>query len=273
MPDLHSPEYDELAEYFDLLNEKYAPYEQECDFVDQALQHHGKQGRAVLDLACGTGIHAIRLAQRGYVVTGVDLSPAMLAIARRKAAVAGLPITFVQADMKALSFHEQFDVALAVNYPVTFCVTEDDLQRFLHGVHAALRPGGVLLVDFLSVYGSKTSTSREWVEGEGPHGDRVRIECVREWSYDRARQVAMDKMIYFVERDGGITRFDGYHEWRIFYPQEMLAYLRRLGGFNILGLYRCWSLDGAPSGPNDVIIAEKPSSYASGRTRQVSTAG
>ena len=60
------------------------------------------------------------------------------------------------------------------------------------------------------------------------------------------------------DRISAITRFEGYEEWRIFYPQEMLTYLRLLGGFNVLGLHRCWDLDGDPAGPNFVVVAEKP---------------
>src|SRR5215472_2918927 len=59
-------------------------------------------GAALLDLACGQGRHAIALAQRGYRVTGLDLSASHLALARQAAAAEGVAVTWVEADMRAL---------------------------------------------------------------------------------------------------------------------------------------------------------------------------
>lgn len=57
------------------------------------------RGKEVLDLGCGTGRHALRLAAAGAVVSAVDFSEGMLGEARRKAGARGLPIKFVQHDL------------------------------------------------------------------------------------------------------------------------------------------------------------------------------
>lgn len=67
----------------------------------------------VLDIGCGTGSLSVLAAEAGHTVTGVDFSPAMIALAREKASVQGLSIDFHVADAKNLVFPGQaFDVIL-----------------------------------------------------------------------------------------------------------------------------------------------------------------
>lgn len=71
-------------------------------------------GQRVLDVGCGTGVVALAAARRGAVVTGADLTPALLANARRNAELAGLGIDFQEADVEALPFDDaSFDVVLS----------------------------------------------------------------------------------------------------------------------------------------------------------------
>jgi SAM-dependent methyltransferase len=68
----------------------------------------------VLDVGCGTGRHAVELALRGMRVTGVDLSPGMLAEARKRAGEAGVPVTWVHADATRFDLDERFDAAICL---------------------------------------------------------------------------------------------------------------------------------------------------------------
>lgn len=73
------------------------------------------EGRTVLDVGTGTGRGAIAIARRGAVVTGVDASNEMLAVARRQAADAGVPVTFQTGDAHALAFADRsFDSVLCL---------------------------------------------------------------------------------------------------------------------------------------------------------------
>jgi 2-polyprenyl-3-methyl-5-hydroxy-6-metoxy-1,4-benzoquinol methylase len=72
-------------------------------------------GRTVLDVGTGTGRAAIALAARGALVTGVDASPAMLAVAERRAAAAGVTVTFTKGDAHALAFPDRsFDAVVCL---------------------------------------------------------------------------------------------------------------------------------------------------------------
>ena len=86
-----------VAPYYDALMAG-VPYRFWVEYLERLWALHGKTPRAVLDLACGTGTVSRLLAARGYALTGVDLSDGMIAVARLRAAEAGLPIPFHRQD-------------------------------------------------------------------------------------------------------------------------------------------------------------------------------
>src|SRR5436190_20649919 len=83
--------------------------------------------RRVLDLACGSGRHALSFARRGYIdVTGIDLSPTLLAEARHSAEFEGLPVRFFERDMRDIP-EERFDLTL--NLFTSFGYFESDEEN------------------------------------------------------------------------------------------------------------------------------------------------
>lgn len=104
-------------------------------------------GARVLDLACGHGRHSIRLAKRGYVVTGLDLSEVFLERARADAGTAEVDVHWVRADMREIPFEDEFDAA--INLFTAFGYLEDDGEerKALEAVRRALVPGGCFLLE------------------------------------------------------------------------------------------------------------------------------
>jgi ubiquinone/menaquinone biosynthesis C-methylase UbiE len=87
-------------------------YDLECDDIDEELllieQWVQSLGGPVLDIACGTGRTALRLAARGHQVTGVDLVPEMIALGREKAAAQAVSVEWVVADARTFQLQRQF---------------------------------------------------------------------------------------------------------------------------------------------------------------------
>ncbi len=82
----------------------------ECDFLEKEMNHD--KNLRILDVGCGTGRHAIELAKRGYTITGVDLSEAMIARAKEKAKAVKVAIDFQVQDARNLNFKNEFDLAI-----------------------------------------------------------------------------------------------------------------------------------------------------------------
>jgi ubiquinone/menaquinone biosynthesis C-methylase UbiE len=99
-------------------------------------------GSRLLDVACGTGIHANYL-NRNYHVEGLDLDPKMLSIARGKYP----SLKFHQGDMVAFKINHQFDVITCLFSSIGYVVTKTRLDKAIRTMARHLLPGGVLLVE------------------------------------------------------------------------------------------------------------------------------
>ncbi|HJV29820.1 MAG TPA: methyltransferase domain-containing protein, partial [Gaiellaceae bacterium] len=103
-------------------------------------------GMEVLDLACGHGRIANRLAERGARVTGLDATPFFLELARADAARREVEVEYVEGDMRRLPWTERFD--RTVNWFTAFGYFDDDENRLvLREAHRALKPGGCLAIE------------------------------------------------------------------------------------------------------------------------------
>jgi SAM-dependent methyltransferase len=103
-------------------------------------------GLEVLDLACGHGRIANRLAARGARVTGLDATPAFLERARRDAAELGVEVEYVEGDMRSLPWDGRFDRILCWFTSYGY-FGDDDNRAVLREAHRALRPDGALLIE------------------------------------------------------------------------------------------------------------------------------
>lgn len=100
----------------------------------------------ILDLACGFGRHANRLAALGHDMTGIDLIPGFLDIARRDAAERGVQVDYRQGDMRDLDFDAQFDRVMLLFTAFGYFDDAGNLQVLEH-IACALKPGGLLALD------------------------------------------------------------------------------------------------------------------------------
>jgi predicted TPR repeat methyltransferase len=139
--------FDEYAKYYDLLyTEK--DYGAECDFIEELFSHFQTASiHEILDLGCGTGGHAIPLAERGYSLLGVDLSETMLEKAVKKAAKSPVDVEFLRSDIRELSLDRQFDAVLAMFAVMSYQTENDDLLSVFHTARRHLKSGGLFIFD------------------------------------------------------------------------------------------------------------------------------
>lgn len=138
------------ARYYDLLY-RDKDYTTEAEFVHQLIQTHRPQARSILELGCGTGLHAVLLAERGYTLHGVDLSESMLQQAEERRnglaeALAGR-LQFSPGDVRTVRIPQTFDVVVSLFHVVSYQITNQDLRSAFETAKAHLKPGGVFIFD------------------------------------------------------------------------------------------------------------------------------
>jgi SAM-dependent methyltransferase len=137
----------------------------EVEFISDALRI--APGSEILDIACGYGRHAIELVQRGYNVTGLDLSLPLLLRAADESKRRALSVNFVHADMREMAFEKQFDGAYSMLTSFGY-FDEDTNLRVAERIGRALKPGARFLLDVVNRdYVVSDLPMRVWWEGTG----------------------------------------------------------------------------------------------------------
>jgi SAM-dependent methyltransferase len=136
----------------------------EVDFIEDSLAV--AKGGVVMDLACGSGAHAVELSSRGYGLVGFDLSLPQLAVAGELAQERGQKINFLQGDMRDMSFVDVFDGIYSWNTSFGYFEEERNVA-VAERVFNALRPGGRFLLDVINRdFVVEQQPSQVWFEGD-----------------------------------------------------------------------------------------------------------
>lgn len=226
-----SDAYSTLAKFYDLCME--VDYEEWVAYLLELSQRHQHVPQSIIDLGCGTGNLTIPLAKRGYQLTGVDLSAAMLAIAEQKARDAGLEIPLFMADLGKFQLPgKEFDTAISGCDVLNYLTTQEELQRAFQAVYRLLVPGGLWLFDLNSAY-----KLRE-IYGDQSYAD-LQTDFAYFWdnSYDEQRDLVTMELTFFVETAAGVyEKKTEQHRQKLWWPEEIFA-LAKETGFSARGCY------------------------------------
>ncbi|ACZ87229.1 class I SAM-dependent DNA methyltransferase [Streptosporangium roseum] len=141
--------YESVAARYDELNARLDTAGLVERYVE-AVERYGPGGRRLLDAGCGTGRSSVAFRERGFEVTGYDLSPAMVAMARRRPGTEGIRFLVgrLQEPPPGLA---GFDVVACVDVPMAYLTGAEQLRRALAAARDQLVEDGVLLFDLSTI--------------------------------------------------------------------------------------------------------------------------
>jgi SAM-dependent methyltransferase len=220
-----APRYYEIA--FDM-NRK-----QEVDFLVHCFRRYARRPvRTVLDIACGTGPHLIRLARRGYRLSGLDLSPDNIDFLRARARRKGLAVTLYVADMARFRLPAPVDAAICMQDSQGHLLTNEAILAHLRCVRRALRPGGLYVFDrYMCSSWTEPARRWSWTRRRGRATVRATFEALKD--LDPVSQTFYEDMELEVQDNGAHRVYRQRHSSRMVFPQELKSLVELAGGFEL----------------------------------------
>ena len=211
--------FSESAEFYDLIYRTFKDYADEAAQIASLLRRNPRC-RTVLDVACGTGEHARLLADRGFVVDGIDVDPGFVRIASRKHPSG----KFFQADMSDFRLPHRYDAVLCLFSSIGYLRTLDRVTSALICFREHLTPGGVIVIE-------------PWFAPGGLDPDRVvrNIGEADDVSVTRVSRVEIDGRLsrlhfdYEITDAAGTRRVSEVHELGLFTRAELMEAFRNAG--------------------------------------------
>jgi ubiquinone/menaquinone biosynthesis C-methylase UbiE len=170
----------------------------------------------ILDLCCGQGRHALLLAQHGYSVYGIDLSRALLEIAKFKNK-SKAKAHFIQADMRYLPVNGKFDLLMNLFTSFGYFHKDRDNQDVFHQFQVALKPGAPFLFDYMNI---------SWVQKNFSPYHKEKIGSV---IIEQERQIVRDRIVkkIIIHKENKQQIF--FESVRMYQPDTIFEMLREAG--------------------------------------------
>ncbi len=228
--------FDEYSEYYDLL---YADkdYFSEVAYIKKLINTNAsKSVNSILELGCGTGIHACLMASEGFNIFGVDLSIDMLKIASKRARKASFlsgSVSFELGDARTYRTNKKFDAVISLFHVISYQITDNDLLSMINTAFNHLEKGGLFIFDFW--YGPAVLSSRPEVRVKNLENDSVKVTRIATpIVHDDVNVVDVNYSMYIRNKNKkNITLIEETHKMRYLFMTELRKLLSSVG-FDII---------------------------------------
>jgi SAM-dependent methyltransferase len=210
--------YEGFAETYDAFTHGVYQYERWTGRLLAQAQKCGLEGNRLLDVACGTGLSFLPMLERGWQVTGCDLSPAMIEVARAKV---GDEVELQVADMRDLPLLGEFDLIWSLNDSLNYLLSVEEMRSALRSMARNLAPRGILLFDLNTLRTFRSFFS----EDQTRETDGKRFVWTGQKDQETSPPSSIFEGRYEVEGEGG----GHVHRQRHFAPSEVLASIEAAG--------------------------------------------
>jgi SAM-dependent methyltransferase len=220
------------AQYYDSLY-RDKDYAVEAKYVIDLIESRAVHAKKVLDVGCGTGRHAVLMAQAGFHVYGVDRSAEMLEIASgRKVSTEsgnGGSLKFSCCDIVSMQLGQLFDVAVSLFHVMNYLTAPGAFLNALRTIRSHLEPGGLFIFDTWfgpAVVNEAPETRVRRIEV----GDTRIIRIAEpEHSKDQQRVDVNYQLLVLKGEDGSYEEFSECHEMKYLFADEIEHSLANAG--------------------------------------------
>ncbi len=217
--------YANLAKWFEYLNDDCG-YEKWSQYFIEKLKAYGVVKG--LDIGCGGGWFTRAFQRAGFSMTGLDISPEMLAVAQETAFKEGVRGDYLLGDICSFHTPQKYDFATAINDCVNY-IPKNKLLAAFSKVKAALKKGGIFLFDI-----SSERKFRERIANTVSVDDREDVTYLA-FNRTEGESVTMEVTLFVKGERGSYERLDELHRQYIYTEEEILAALRA-AGFTVLSV-------------------------------------
>ena len=246
-----------MAKTWDLFRGDTSQWEDRFFYLDVVT----KYGGPVLDVGCGTGRILLDFMKQGVDIDGVDNSPEMLSLCRKKAAQAGLKPSLYQQEMDKLSLPRQYQTLLVPSSSFQLLLEASLPPAAIKRFYDHLLPGGVLAMPFMTLWKAGDPLETEWTKEVVNPEDGL---TYRRWShtrYDPATRLEHTIDRYEVLRDGKVIASEEHVQSpaTLSYTQEQAKDLYQSAGFKDIQIFHEFTFE--PVRPDDTtfcVLGFKP---------------
>ncbi len=197
-------EYKEFAKYYDNFY-KNKNYAKETEFLKKFINQNDK----IIDIGCGTGLHASLLQQSGFIVDGLDINKEMLDIAKTR-----VNSNLYLQSILDININQKYDVVISMFAVLNHLKDTQELEKALINLKSILNDGGKIIID---LHNSQNSCSKT-----DSYDNMTRT---MEWHYDKKSKIEVSKIIF--EIDG--KKYIDNHTFRIFTIDEVKQCCENIG--------------------------------------------
>lgn len=237
-----------LAQDHDWASRPFETIDEHVRFIHEALAE--RKPCRILDLACGPGLYAQRLASLGHECVGIDFSPASIEYAKKTNSQPDR-CRFELGDLRTSEFGEDYDIALMI-YGEFNAFSPDEIRGIVARACAALRPGGRILIEAHTPeeIARTGRTPKSWYSAESGLFSEEPHVCLIENTWHEAERTAESTFFVIDGATGEVAMYRntllqhtlaGYHE------------LMTASGFDEVEVMSAWS-DGPPSAEDQLLL-------------------
>ena len=214
--------YLNLADSYDRLTND-VDYDGIVNFYMQILRDEGLEPRTAVDLACGTGSVAIRLAQMGMQVTAVDISEEMLTMACQKAEGLENPPRFICQELQNLRLLRGVDLAVCALDSMDYILNPEDCLEAIRRVYKALNPGGCFIFDVNTPEKLRAMDGQIFVDEDDD------VFCLWRGQFDNETNICSYGMDLFQRKGNLWERSFEEHQEYAYTQDQLIEYLVQAG--------------------------------------------